>query len=410
MDKITCRFCKSDKLEKFIDLGYAPPSNDYLSFFDLSKGEVNLPLRVSFCKDCWLVQTEDYAAADEIFRSDYAYLSSTSKSWCEHAKNYVEKISNKLNLNERSFVVEIASNDGYLLENFLLKKVPCLGIEPTKIAAEIAIEKGINVEQVFFGEETAKIIAKTRKADLIIGNNVFAHVPNINDFTKGLTTLLSAEGSITLEFPHLLNLMLLNQFDTIYHEHFSYFSLIAVNKILKKHSLRLYDVEELSTHGGSLRIYVCHQGSSIPTNMKNIQNVLLKEQEFGLDSDIAYKLFQDRVDNIKNSLLTFLINAKHENKLVLGFGAAAKGNTFLNYAGIKSDLLPFICDNASSKQDKYCPGNHIPIVKVSKIKELKPNYILILPWNLSSEIESELSFARDFNCKFVTAIPNLKIF
>jgi hypothetical protein len=407
---VICRSCGNKELVPFMDLGYSPPSNAYLEKNALNKPEINYPLRVVHCSKCWLVQTEDYAAAEEMFNEDYAYFSSTSSSWLEHASNYVDMIIKKINLSKKSFVVEIASNDGYLLKNFVRNDIPCLGIEPTASTAKVAKESGIAVEEFFFGAETATVIAKSKKADLIIGNNVFAHVPDVLSFAAGMEMLLADEGTITLEFHHLLNLINLHQFDTIYHEHYSYYSLISIQSLLKRKGLRVYDVEQLNTHGGSLRIYACKKNASISTNSSSINAVIKAEKELNLDSLHGYKNFQTQVDQIKNNLLKFLIDVKEKGKLVAGYGAAAKGNTFLNYAGVKPDLLPFIVDNAPSKQGKFTPGGHIPIVNSEFLYAQKPDYILILPWNLAKEIADQNAQARNFNCKFVIAIPEIKIF
>jgi len=405
-----CRSCGMKELIPFIDLGYSPPSNAYLEKDHLDKPEITYPLRVVHCSECWLVQTEDYAVAEEIFNENYAYFSSTSSSWLDHASAYVDMIIDKINLSKESFVVEIASNDGYLLKNFVEKGIDCLGVEPTSSTAKVAKDSGIEVKEVFFGADTARVIANSRKADLIIGNNVFAHVPDVLSFAEGMEELLNDEGTVTLEFHHLLRLINLHQFDTIYHEHYSYYSLISIESLLKKKGLRLYDVEQLETHGGSLRIYACKENASIVTNTFAINRILKLEKESKLGELAGYTDFQRQVDKIKNNLLKFLINAKEQGKLVAGYGAAAKGNTFLNYAGVKPDLLPFIVDNAPSKQGKFTPGGHIPIVNSEFLYEKKPDYILILPWNLSKEIAEQNIQARSFNCKFVTAIPEIKIF
>ena len=408
--KVKCRNCNSNQLEKFLDLGFSPPSNSYLNESELYRSEKYYPLRVLFCRNCWLVQTEDYASAEEIFDENYAYFSSTSESWLKHAHDYVDMIIERLSITTKSYVVEIASNDGYLLKNFVSKNIDCLGIEPTRSTAEEAIKLGIKVEQIFFDAETSNKLSKEKKADLIIGNNVFAHVPDVLSFTQGLHTLLNDEGTVTLEFPHLLNLMRFGQFDTIYHEHYSYYSLKSVMSILKNKKLRLYDVEELPTHGGSLRIYACKEKANIATNVNNIDKVLSDEEQYGLHSKGVYLDFQERVDRIKNSLINFLIEAKKDGNLVVGYGAAAKGNTILNYAGIKPDLLPFICDGATSKQGKFTPGGHIPIVGKDFLYSKKPDFILILPWNLSKEIISQNKKTEEWGCKFVTAIPEINVF
>lgn len=391
------------------DLGFSPPSNSYLKTGELNIAETYYPLRIYVCEQCWLVQTEDYATAQQIFDEEYAYFSSTSKSWLKHASDYVDMIIPKLGLNKQSFVVEIASNDGYLLKNFLRKEIPCLGIEPTKSTASKAVDLGIPVKQAFFDHELSKKLAGETKADLIIGNNVYAHVPNLISFTKGLKTLLKSEGTVTLEFPHFYNLMRYGQFDTIYHEHFSYYTLRSAIDVFERQGLKIYDVEEIETHGGSLRIYGCRSDAKIKTNTSNIQKVLDDEDLAGLGLIDTYLKFQPRVDKIKNELLDFLIKAKMDDKKVAGYGAAAKGNTLLNYAGVKPDLLPFICDLADSKQGKFTPGGHIPIYGVEKLSQEKPDYILILPWNISEEIIKQNSVAREWGAKFVVAIPEMKV-
>lgn len=404
-----CRHCFSELQYKFLDLGFAPPSNAYLSKEELSKAEKSYPLRVKVCHSCWLVQTEDYAQAGELFDDNYAYFSSTSSSWLNHAKEYVEEIVHRLNLNQSSFVVEIASNDGYLLKNFLEKNIPSLGIEPTKSTAVEAEKLGLEVLQEFFSLDLAKDLAKKKpKADLVIGNNVYAHVPNINDFTSGIREMLKPEGVVTLEFPHLLNLMKNSQFDTVYHEHFSYLSLSVVSRIFKSFGLRIWDVEELTTHGGSLRIYGCLESSSRKES-KNVGDILGAEIEYGLDVIDTYLSFQDFANELKDNLLAFLIEQKKNKKCVVAYGAAAKGNTLLNYAGVKPDLLPYVFDAASAKQFKYLPGSHIPILPPNAITKYKPDYVLILPWNIASEVKAELKDLLENGTKFVTAIPTLGI-
>jgi len=406
---LICRFCKSKISILFVDLGYAPPSNAYISQENLKQPEITYPLRVFVCNKCWLVQTEDYAQADEFFSPDYAYFSSTSVSWLDHAKVYVDMIIDKLSLNKNSMVVEIASNDGYLLKNFINYRIPCLGIEPTISTSEEAKKLGIDVIQEFFNYKLAKkLVSEDKQADLIIGNNVYAHVPDINEFTLSLKKILKADGTITLEFAYILSLIHENQFDTIYHEHFSYLSLIAVKSMLNKVGLKVIDVEELTTHGGSLRIYACHDNDKRKPSAQ-IAKQLRKEQEFGLNELKTYSNFQLFADKIKNDFVHFLIDAKKNDKLVVGYGAAAKGNTLLNFSGVKSDLLPFVCDLAPSKQSKFLPGSHIPIYPPDYLKKYNPDYILILPWNLSKEITRQLDFARDWGAKFVRAIPELTI-
>jgi hypothetical protein len=403
-----CRHCSSELEHTFLDLGFAPPSNAYLSKSDLTKPEKYYPLKVMVCDKCWLVQTEDYAQADELFDSDYAYFSSTSSSWLEHAKHYVEKMIKELGVNENSYVIEVASNDGYLLKNFVEKKIPCLGIEPTASTARAAEQLGIRVLQEFFGEKLGRHLSKEgQQADLILGNNVYAHVPDINDFTLGLKAALKQNGTITLEFPHLMRLIEFNQFDTIYHEHFSYLSLYTVSEIFKAAGLRIWSVEELPTHGGSLRIYGCHEEdprNSLPT----VQAMLKQEKEGGLQDLSTYRAFQGRADAIKNNFLEFLITQKQLGKKIAAYGAAAKGNTLLNYAGIKSDLLPYVCDAAHAKQNKFMPGSHIPIYATNVLADKHLDYVVILPWNIADEVIEQNKKLKDAGVKFVTAIPELR--
>lgn len=366
------------------------------------------PLRTKVCERCWLVQTEDYAEADELFSGDYAYFSSTSSSWLNHAARYVEQITDRLGLTSDSFVIEVAANDGYLLKNFVTAGIPCLGIEPTASTAAAAEQLGVPVLRAFFGEALGRSLsAEGKQTDLIIGNNVFAHVPDINDFTLGLKQALKPGGIITLEFPHLMQLLSQTQFDTVYHEHFSYLSLYTVTKIFAKGGLQVWDVEELPTHGGSLRVYGCHSGDRRISD--RVTTLLEREAAAGLQSLETYQQFQNRADQIKNQLLSFLIEQKTAGKVVAGYGAAAKGNTLLNYAGVKPDLLSFVCDAAPSKQGKFLPGSHIPILSPTAIKERQPDFVLILPWNLRAEIIAQLGYVKDWGSRFVTAIPDLKI-
>ena len=407
---MNCRHCHQPLKHTFVDLGFAPPSNAYLTEADLSRPEKYYPLKVKVCDQCWLVQTEDYAEADELFNSDYAYFSSTSTSWLEHARSYAEQVMDQFNLDSESYVIEVASNDGYLLKNFVDAGIPCLGIEPTVSTAVVAEKNGIPVLRKFFGEELAKqLAAEGKQADLIAGNNVYAHVPDINDFTAGLKEVLKPDGTITLEFPHLLNLIEQNQFDTIYHEHFSYLSLYAVSRIFQSNGLRIYDVEQLETHGGSLRIYGCHQDGQQSDSPKVLQLLELEKQK-GLQELGTYIHFQRRADVVKNSLLRFLLEQKQAGKTVAAYGAAAKGNTLLNYAGIKPDMLAFVCDAAEAKQGKYLPGSHLPIFGVERIRQKKPDFIVILPWNLRKEVTKQLGYINEWGGNFVTAVPKLTIF
>ena len=406
---MNCRHCKKKLAYIFLDLGFAPPSNSYLSVKDLNKTEKYFPLKVYVCNKCWLVQTKDYIDAKELFTSEYAYVSSTSSSWLKHAKNYTDMIIDKYKLNSKNYVIEIASNDGYLLKNFLKKKIPCLGIEPTESTAKQAIKLGVPVLKKFFSEKLAKKLSdKRKKADLIIGNNVYAHVPDINDFTKGLKIILKKSGVVTLEFPHLLQLIKHNQFDTIYHEHFSYLSLYTVNKIFNKQGLKVFNVEEIETHGGSLRVYGCHKNDTRKLN-QNVKLLLKKEKDFGLQKIKTYQNFQIKVNKIKDELISFLIKQKNNRKKVIAYGAAAKGNTLLNYAGIKKDLLSFVCDGATAKQGQFMPGSHIPILPPENLKKIRADYILILPWNISKEIKKQNFNLRKKGAKFLIAVPKLKI-
>lgn len=405
-----CRHCKAELSDIFVDLGHAPPSNAYLDDAALNAPEITYPLRIFVCSNCFLVQTEDFAAADVFFSPDYAYLSSASTSWLAHAASYVSMISDRLGLGPDSFVVEIASNDGYLLKNFVEAGVPCLGIEPTDSTAEIAEARGIPVIREFFGEALGKrLAAEGRKADLMCGNNVYAHVPDINDFTAGFAAALKPEGVVTLEFPHLMRLVEENQFDTIYHEHFSYLSLIAVERIFAANGLRLFDVEELPTHGRSLRVYGCLASSARETT-EAVARLREEELSRGMASLDFYTGFQARTNEVKNALWEFLLTAHREGKTVVAYGAAAKGNTLLNYAGVRPDMIRFVYDAAPSKQMKYMPGSHIPILPPDQIDAAEPDYVLILPWNLSKEITGALARLRDRGTKFVTAIPEIRVF
>jgi len=406
---MNCRHCKALLKHTFLDLGFAPPSNAYLSKEDLNHPEVYFPLRIRVCDQCWLVQTEDYVQANKLFSSQYAYFSSTSSSWLTHAKQYTEKITAELGLNAQSLVIEVASNDGYLLKNFVATGIPCLGIEPTDSTAAAAEQLGIPVIREFFGEALGKQLAKkSQQADLIVGNNVYAHVPDINDFTRGLKAALKPGGTITLEFPHLMHLIEQVQFDTVYHEHFSYLSLQTVSQIFSAAGLRAWNVEELPTHCGSLRVYGCHQDDQRSTKA-TVNSVLQAEIQHGLQDLNTYLSFQLRADKIKNDLLIFLIEQKQLGKKVVAYGAAAKGNTLLNYAGVKSDLVEFVCDAAQAKQGKFMPGSHIPILPPQNIIEINPDYVLILPWNISDEIKFQNAILKKNGTQFLVAIPQLKI-
>ncbi len=406
---MNCRHCQAKLTHIFLDLGFAPPSNAYLLAEELSQSEKYYPLKVMVCDQCWLVQTEDYAQADDLFGADYAYFSSTSTSWLAHAKDYSNKIIHKLGLTEANLVIEVASNDGYLLKNFVSAGIPCLGIEPTARTAATAVALGVPVLQEFFGEKLAKELAMIGKAaDLIIGNNVYAHVPDINDFTQGLKAVLKPGGTITLEFPHLMRLIENTQFDTVYHEHFSYLTLHSVVRIFKAANLRIWDVDQLPTHGGSLRIYGCHIEDNRDIK-ESVTALLTEEARRGLQTLLPYQKFQTRANKVKDDLLRFLIEQKSSGKKVVAYGAAAKGNTLLNYAGVKPDLLPFVCDAAQAKQGKYMPGSHLPILKPEALFESQPDFVLILPWNIADEVKHQNSHLSSLGTKFVTAVPELKI-
>ncbi len=406
---MNCRFCNTPLRNRFLDLGYAPPSNAYLREADLMKPEKAYPLRLYICENCLLVQTEDYSQCKELFSSDYAYFSSVSSFFLAHARSYCEMITPRLGLNKDKLVLEIASNDGYLLRNFVAQGIPCIGIEPTASTAEAAEALGIPVIREFFGEALAReFITGHQKADLIIGNNVYAHVPDINDFTAGLKIALEPAGTITLEFQHLLNLIVSNEFDTIYHEHYSYLSLHIVCRIFEKHGLKVFDVEKINTHGGSLRIYGCH--SDDPRSASPDVFEILDEEDFaGMNDMKFYFSLQPRANQVKYDLLLFLITQLRQGKLVAAYGAAAKANTLFNYAGIKPDLISFICDAAKSKQGKFLPGSHIPIVPVSELINQKPDYILIVPWNIKEEIMEQLEYTKEWGAKFVISMPELQI-
>lgn len=404
-----CRFCNNDLTFVFADLGNSPPSNSFLSKEDLNSEERYYPLKLYVCDKCFLVQVDEYKKASDIFDKDYIYFSSFSKSWLKHCEEYAEKVIKRFNLGKKSLVTEIASNDGYLLQFFKNKNIPVLGIEPTKGTAEVAKSKGIETITEFFGEILAtNLAAENRKADLLAGNNVLAHVPDINDFVKGLKIALKEDGVITMEFPHLMKLVEENQFDTIYHEHFSYLSFTTVEKIFEHNGLTIFDVDEIPTHGGSLRIYAQHSEHTPERPVEPTVEILKeKEAEAGVNSLHYYEGFQKKVNKIKYDLLSFLLDQKMNDIPVAAYGAAAKGNTLLNYSGIKSDMIDFVVDASPHKQNKYLPGSHIPVVDESFIKKNKPWFVLILPWNIKDEIVDQLSYIKEWNGKFVTAIPEL---
>jgi SAM-dependent methyltransferase len=393
-----CRHCTSPLSHEVIDLGHQPPSNAYLTPYKLGMPEVTYPLKVFVCTSCWLVQLPEHAAAENLFTADYAYFSSTSSSWCTHAERFVAATVDRLGLGPESLVVELASNDGYLLHYVQQRGIPCLGIEPTHSTAEVSRAKGIPTIERFFG---AALAAELEPADLVVANNVLAHVPDINDFVAGIARLLKPDGRVSIEFPHLLRLLAGNQFDTIYHEHYSYLSLRAVARIVAEVGLAVVDVNELPTHGGSLRLWLAHQGAAEPTTA--VEEVLADEAAAGLETLEAYAGFQQRAEAAKHALLEFLLQAKRQSRRVLGYGAAAKGNTLLNYAGIRGDLLPAVADRAPSKQGKFLPGSHIPVISPEQLVTEAADALLVLPWNLIEELRKQLP-----ETDLVTAIPELQ--
>ena len=408
MDK-KCRFCNEGLKTTFVDLGEFPLSNSFLNEKSLSKKEEFFPLHVYVCDNCFLVQLEEFESPEEIF-TDYAYFSSYSETWINHVKKYVKDMIKRFNLSKDSFIIEIASNDGYLLQFFHNQNIPCMGIEPAANVAKIAKQKGVNTLVKFFGIDTAKeLIFQGKKADLLLGNNVLAHVPDINDFVEGMKIILSTNGIITMEFPHLMQLIDKNQFDTIYHEHFSYISFYTVKKIFEYHGLRIFDVEELLTHGGSLRIYATHFENSTHVETIKVKELLEKEKKFGISKISTYKNFQPNVIKIKKELSKFIISAIKDGKKIVCYGAAAKGNTLLNYCNIKSDQIDYVVDRNPYKQGLYLPGTRIPIRSPEEIQKTKPDYILIVPWNLQEEIMEQMSFIRNWGGKFVIPMPEVKI-
>lgn len=407
---MNCRFCNTPLNFEFLDLVNSPPSNSFLSIDQLNEPEVFYPLRVLVCDNCFLVQIDEYQKSSAIFNNDYVYFSSFSTSWLNHARNYCELVVERLSLDKNSKVIEIASNDGYLLQYFLQKNIPVLGIEPTKNTATIAVEKGIETVTEFFGTVLAEELTKKGiLADLLIGNNVLAHVPDINDFVAGMKRILTPNGTITMEFPHLIQMINQNQFDTIYHEHFSYLSLFTVQKIFFQQGLEIYDVDEISTHGGSLRIYSKHLDDTSKQVSTNVSELISKEKLLGVDTLTYYKDFNTNVDQIKIDFLSFLIAQKKNDKKVVGYGAAAKGNTLLNYCGVKKDLISFVVDANPNKQGKYLPGSHIPVVSEDLLKQFQPDFVVIFPWNLSAEIMNQLSYIREWGGRFLIPIPNVHI-
>lgn len=404
----SCRFCNAPLTTTLVDLGEQPPSNSYLKTVD--QPEKTYALKAMVCDACHLVQLDTTVDPGEIFHDDYAYFSSTSASWLAHAQAYADKMIAMLGLNEHSKVVEAASNDGYLLQHFVKAGIPVLGVEPSASVAQAAREKGVETTELFFNVETAtQLKAQGRGADLIAANNVLAHVPDINGFVGGFAILLNDDGVLTVEFPHLLNMLNLVQFDTIYHEHYFYLSLLAVETVFKAHGLRVFDVEEIPTHGGSLRVYACKTECERYSEQPGLDNVRTKEAEAGLQSSSVYADYAPKVEAVRDGLLAFLSEARADGKSVVGYGAAAKGNTLLNYCQIDAGDVDFVCDANDWKQDRFLPGSRIPILGPEHIVAAKPDYVLILPWNIRDEISQQMSHIRKWGGKFVVAIPQIEV-
>jgi len=408
---VKCRHCKAELRLPFLDLGHAPPSNAYLTDAALRGPETWFPLRILVCESCWLVQTEDHAGREALFTDDYAYFSSFSSSWLAHSRRYVDTMISRFGLGADSMVTEIAANDGYLLQYVKAAGVPCYGVEPTASTAQAARDRGIDIVQRFFGVALGDELAEQgRAADLIAANNVLAHVPDINDFVSGFTALLKPQGVATFEFPHLLRMVQESQFDTAYHEHYSYLSLTAVSRIFESNGLSVFDVEQLGTHGGSLRVFAQRADTGKHVVTDDVARTQAHEQQAGMTGPEFYSRFQQDAERVKNDLLAFLVELRRGGKRIAAYGAAAKGNTLLNFAGVRPDLLPYVIDLNPAKQDKYLPGSHIPIVAEARLREDRPEYILILPWNLKAEVAEQLEYARrEWHAKLVTAIPSLSI-
>jgi 2-polyprenyl-3-methyl-5-hydroxy-6-metoxy-1,4-benzoquinol methylase len=405
-----CRFCNHKLEHSVIDLGMSPLCQKHIKPENANDMEKFYPLHAFICDNCWLMQLEEYATPDEIFADEYAYFSSYSESWLKHARKYTDLMINRFSLSENNLVTEIASNDGYLLQWFVQKGIPVLGIEPAANVAEAAREKGVRTETEFFGKNTAEKMAKKYgKADLLLGNNVLAHVPDINDFVAGMKKMLNTNGTITMEFPHLQKLIEGNQFDTIYHEHFSYLSFIAVNRIFARHGITLFDVEELPTHGGSLRIYGKHAEDTSKEVTTNVSVLLKREIDLGFETLEYYSRFEEQIKETKRKIRDFLIQAKRDGKSVAGYGAPGKGNTLLNYCGVRTDFIDYTVDMSPHKQGNYLPGTHIQILHPDAIKETKPDYLFILPWNLKEEIMDQHKYIRSWGGKFIVPIPELTV-
>jgi SAM-dependent methyltransferase len=406
----TCRFCQHQLNHTVIDLGMSPLCQKHVKPEQLKDMEKFFPLHAYICNNCWLMQLEEFASPDEIFDEEYGYFSSYSDSWLNHVKQYANLMTERLSLGRDSLVVELASNDGYLLQYFVEKNIPVLGVEPAANVAKAAKEKGVPTEVKFFSQKTALHLAEVYgKANLLLGNNVLAHVPDINDFVGGMKIMLGDKGVITMEFPHLQRLIEGNQFDTIYHEHFSYFSFVAVNRIFAHHGITLFDVQELTTHGGSIRIFGRHTEDVSRPISENVKELLDREKALGFESLAYYQKFEEQVKETKRKLMEFLIQAKREGKTVVGYGAPGKGNTLLNYCGIRTDFLDYTVDRNLHKQGNYLPGTHIPIYSPEKIKETRPDYVLILPWNLKNEITQQHAYIKEWGGQFVIPIPEVQI-
>lgn len=409
IEKLTCRFCSTVLKHTFCDLGMTPLANSFVGISEINAMEPFFPLHVYVCEECFLVQLPEHEKPENIF-TDYAYFSSFSEGWLKHSKKYTNDMVSRFHFNKESKVIEIASNDGYLLQYFNEMDIPVLGIEPAVNVANEAIKKGVQTITEFFGVKTArKLRSEGVAADLLLGNNVLAHVPDINDFVSGMFAMIKDDGIITMEFPHLINLMINNQFDTIYHEHYSYLSLTTVKKIFEQHGLKLFDVDKLSTHGGSIRIYACKQNNDKMIVSESLQDLLLEEKKFGVENIGTYLKFHEHVKKIKRNILNVLMEKKNSNASIIGYGAAAKGNTLLNYCGIKTDFLDYVVDKSPHKQNHVMPGTHIPIFDIDMIKKTKPDYILILPWNIQAEIIEQTAFVRDWGCKYIVPIPDVKV-
>ena len=405
-----CRHCKTKIKTLLIDLGSAPPSNAYLSDKTINASEKWFPLRVLVCENCWLVQTQDFNQSNELFDEKYAYFSGFSTGWLKHSKLYVSNMMKRFNFNKKSFVIEVASNDGYLLQYFDELNIPCVGIEPTKSTANAARNKGIKVIEEFFSLELAnKLVSQNQQADLMVANNVLAHVPDINDFVLGFSCLLKPNGIATFEFPHLFNLITNKQFDTIYHEHFSYLSLFSVENIFQRNGMDIFDVEEHSTHGGSLRIFAQRSDTGIHPLSEKLNLLRKKELKAGVNSLIFYQNLQYEAEKIKNDLLLFLISSKQAGKKVAAYGAAAKGNTLLNFSGVRPDLISYIVDNNPAKHYMFMPGSRVKILPTEYLYKEIPDYLIVLPWNIIDEVIEQNSRLKELGVKFVTCIPNFKI-